>query len=142
MKSLIVILLIVVALTTLSRAQQNSETNSFLIARLTLRYPDMASSDTISDFVNDMLPAQAKFSGSQDHDMSSGEADIATVTPELGTDEYAAAIEKELKLIKEADRESNQSFLNLKAIPIVMNSFENKIISVVIPPFMYFKKEF
>ena len=142
MKNLIAILLIVVALSTLSQAQPNAETNRFLITRLTLHNPDIASSDITGDFVSDTHQAQKKLSALRDKNPSSGDYEIATVTPEQKMEKAVASIEKELKLIEEADKESNQAFLNLKAIPIVMNSSENKIISVVIPPFMYFKKEF
>jgi hypothetical protein len=88
-----------------------------------------------------ILLAAASFSAAQDGE-GKGEIILARAETRALPAETALSIERGLTLGKNTDLSYDPPTLRAEDLPLVMSSADNKTISVVLPPFLYFKTQF
>jgi hypothetical protein len=85
--------------------------------------------------------AAASFSAAQSGE-GNGEVLLARAETRALPADTALSIERGLKLEKNPDLSYDSPTLRAEDLPLVMSSADRKTISVVLPPFLYFKTQF
>ena len=123
-RTLIPLLLILLSSASFSAAQEKSGSDARLIARADTRETSVS------------------------YDIRSAETfrnDTVKTAPALSEDETAGisrAVREELDSQRNSGLSYSPPSINLEDLPLVMSTTDRKTVSVVVPPFLYFKTQF
>ncbi len=130
--------------TSFSIAQSNKETESRLLAKAE------TGISTDRDIIKDGDVSKRNFENPANKNAeinspsASGSDEPGPTSTELnaGSSDISLLVKNELKAEQNLDLTYESPSLKAEDLPLVMSSADKKTISVVMPPFLYFKKQF
>lgn len=144
MKTLISLMLIMLVTTSFSIAQSNEETESRLIAKAEIGLSTDSGIIKGGDVSNRNFENPSNKSAEINYPSASSPDQPGPMSTELnaGSSDISLLVKNELKAERNLDLTYESPSLKAEDLPLVMSSADKKTISVVMPPFLYFKKKF
>lgn len=144
MKTLISFIFIMLVTTSFSIAQSNKETESRLLAKAETGISTERGIIKDGDVFKRNFENPPNKNAEINSPSTSGSDEPGPTSTELnaGSSDISLLVKNELKAEQNLDLTYESPSLKAEDLPLVMSSADKKTISVVMPPFLYFKKQF